>query len=89
MREGYSQGPSKFGVHRIYTFANGYGASVVKHEFTYGGREGLWELAVLGPSGHIDYETPITDDVVGHLDDAGVDELLAKIECLPPKEVKP
>ena len=34
-------------VQKLYKFANGYGASVVKGEHTYGGDEGLWELAVI------------------------------------------
>ena len=28
-------------------FPNGYGASVVSHEYSYGGTEGLWELAAI------------------------------------------
>lgn len=35
------------GIQRVYKFSNGFGASVVKHEFSYGGRKGLWELAVI------------------------------------------
>ena len=32
------------GVQHVYSFSNGYGASVVKHDFSYGGKQGLWEL---------------------------------------------
>ena len=35
------------GIQRIYKFDNGYGASVVKHKYSYGGDKGLWELAVI------------------------------------------
>jgi hypothetical protein len=35
------------GTIKIYKFPNGYGASVVKTGGSYGGGEGLWELAVL------------------------------------------
>jgi hypothetical protein len=74
-------------VQKLYKFANNYGASVVKGEHTYGGDEGLWELAVItfDTSGgfNLCYTTPITSDVEGHLDDAAVEELLAKIEALP------
>ena len=35
------------GIQKIYSFPNGYGASVIKHEGSYGGSDGLWELAVL------------------------------------------
>lgn len=74
-------------VQKLYRFANGYGASVVKGEHTYGGDEGLWELAVIrfNTDGDfsLDYTTPITEDVEGHLTDDAVEELLAKVEALP------
>ena len=74
-------------VQKLYRFANGYGASVVKGEHTYGGDEGLWELAVIvfKDNGEfvLDYTTPITEDVEGHLTDDAVEELLTKIEALP------
>ena len=41
-------------------FENGYGASVVRHEYSYGGKSGLYELAVLDSSGDLTYDTPIT-----------------------------
>jgi hypothetical protein len=67
----------------LFTFKNGYGASVVRHDFSYGGRNGLWELGVLGPDGHLTYKTPITSDVLGHLDDDLVRETLRAIAELP------
>lgn len=74
-------------VQKLYRFANNYGASVVKGEHTYGGDEGLWELAVVvfdtNGGFNLDYTTPITSDVEGHLTDDAVEELLAKIEALP------
>jgi hypothetical protein len=74
-------------IQKLYRFANNYGASVVKGEHTYGGDEGLWELAVIhfdtGGEFNLDYTTPITQDVEGHLTDDAVEELLAKIEALP------
>lgn len=81
------------GIQRLYAFENGRGASVVRNEFSYGRARGLWELAVLKFQGKglldygLDYSTPITDDVLGHLTEAEVDELLARIEALPPVEV--
>jgi hypothetical protein len=74
------------GSQKIYAFSNGYGASVVMHDFSYGGKDGKWELAVLrfdDPSNLSDfdltYDTPITNDVIGHLSEEEVDELLEKI----------
>jgi hypothetical protein len=68
--------------HKIYRFPNGYGASVVSSPFTYGGKDGLFEVAVLDSSGTIDYSTPITGDVIGYLDFAGVADILNKIKNL-------
>jgi len=72
------------GVQLLYEFKNGYGASVIKSPFSFGSSKGLWELAVLHNDA-ICYDTPITSDVVGHLSDDEVDELLDKIEALPAK----
>lgn len=35
------------GVQRLYRFVNGYGASVIRHFGSYGGNDGLYELAVI------------------------------------------
>lgn len=88
IHEPYDARPLESGaVQKLYKFANGYGASVVKGEHTYGGDEGLWELAVLKfkTDGDfvLDYSTPITEDVEGHLTDGAVEELLDKVEALP------
>ena len=71
------------GVQKLYDFANGYGASVVKHQFSYGGKDGKWEVAVLGKNGGLDYSTPITDDVLGYLEWSEVERVLDDIERLP------
>jgi hypothetical protein len=63
-------------------FDNGYGASIVIGEHTYGGREGLYELAVLGKDGRLTYETPITDDVEGYLTPEDVTILMKQIQNL-------
>ena len=65
-----------------YKFANGYGASIIRNPTSYGGSSGLYELAVLDSYGGLDYSTPITDDVVGHLDESGVRRILTAIEDL-------
>ena len=60
------------GTQRIYKFPNGYGASVICHKGSYGYSKGLWELAVLNEFGELDYTTPITNDVLGHLSEEEV-----------------
>ena len=73
------------GVQLLFFFKNGYGASAVQHDFSYGHEDGLWELAVLRGSADdwvITYDTPITSDVIGFLSKPEVDNYLAKIEAL-------
>jgi hypothetical protein len=65
-------------VQRIYRFPNGYGASVVRHENSYGGRSGLYELAVLDSNDDLCYTTPR-----GWLTIENVEELLDEISKLP------
>ena len=67
------------GIYQEYKFPNGYGASVIKHRYSYGGKDGLWEVAVLDSEGNICYDTPITSDVLGHLNDPEVDSVLTNI----------
>jgi hypothetical protein len=84
------------GVQRVYRFPNGWGASVVRHDYSYGGKQGLWELAVItwdgkgdGPANwEISYATPITGDVLGHLTIGAVNDLLDEIRALP-RELEP
>jgi len=75
--------PSGIGgiVSRI-KFDNGYGASIVQGPHTYGGEDGLYELAVLNSNGDLIYDTPITSDVEGYLSEAQVTDLLIKIQQL-------
>jgi hypothetical protein len=70
------------GVIARIQFDNGYGASVVKHEFSYGGKDGLYELAVLDTNGDLTYETSITDDVIGYLRPEDVTDVMGKIQKL-------
>lgn len=65
----------------IFDFDNGYSASVVRGIGTYGGEEGLFELAVLHNE-KLCYDTPITDDVIGWQTAAEIAELLNRIEAL-------
>ena len=70
------------GIQKIYRFPNGYGASVIRHLGSYGYEKGLWELVVLDGAGDLDYSTPITEDVLGGLNDPQVDNILGKISRL-------
>ena len=76
------------GVQELYRFENGYGASVVRHMHSYGGPDGFWELGVINWAGstrarwEFDYSTHITDDVLGYLTRARVDEILEEIQAL-------
>lgn len=74
------------GTQALYRFPNGYGASVIQRTYSYGGKDGLWELAVVvwnGDDFDLTYSTPITDDVIGHLGEGEVAELLLQIAALP------
>jgi hypothetical protein len=70
------------GVMSRIQFDNGYGASVVKTEYTYGGKDGLYELAVLDSDGNLTYATSVTDDVIGYLRPEDVTDVMAKIQQL-------
>ena len=73
------------GVQYLFRFPNNYGASVIKHGGSYGHRQDLWELGVIKfdsertDDWNLTYDTPITDDVIGYLDDIGVKNLLKEI----------
>ena len=66
----------------IYQFDNGYGASVVHHSNSYGGKQGLYEIAVLDSGGDLCYSTSITEDVIGYADEAKVLDTLHRIRML-------
>lgn len=65
----------------IYKFPNGYGASVIKFNYVYFGI-GI-EIAVLrfneDGNWHIDYCTPITNDVIRGLNEEERDNVLQQI----------
>ena len=70
------------GVGYTYQFENGYGASVVKHDSSYGGKQGLYEIAVLDSTGDLCYSTPITDAVIGYATEDKVLDTLHRIKML-------
>ena len=83
MIEGYKE---KVKIHDghgyVYNFENGYGASVVSHDASYGGKQGLYEIAVLDSTGDLCYSTPITDDVIGYATEDKVLDTLHRIRML-------
>ena len=74
--------PRGSGIISRIKFDNGYGASVVKGPHTYGGKDGLYELAVLDSEGELTYSTPVTSDVEGYLTEEDVTKLLTQIQNL-------
>ena len=74
------------GVGLTVEFNNGYGASIVCHDMSYGGplvegENNLYELAVLH-NDELCYDTPITDDVLGWQTIEEINETLKKIKEL-------
>ena len=69
-----------FGWQKIFEFPNGYGASVVVHDFSYG-----LELALLDADQNIIQHPDITDDVAGFLNVDSANDLLEQIAKLPKK----
>lgn len=74
------------GIHYVFKFENHFGASVVKHDGSYGHEEDLWEIAVIRfyreDKWDLTYDTDITDDVIGWLNDEEVIERLKRISEL-------
>lgn len=68
-----------------FHFKNGYGASVIRGPHSYGGPDGLFELAVLKRNRQysrywdITYDTPLTNDVLGNLEYDDVVKALEEI----------
>jgi|14_taG_2_1085336.scaffolds.fasta_scaffold19188_3 hypothetical protein len=63
------------GIYATMEFDNGFTASVIRNEMSYGNRQGLYELAVL-KNDCITSNTDITDDVEGWLDEKDVERTL-------------
>ena len=72
----------KLGYQKFVEFDNGYTASVVSNDMSYGSDRGLFEIAILY-NDDIVYDTGITEDVIGFLDFQEVADTLKQIEKLP------
>ncbi len=73
------------GIQAKHFFPNGYGVSVVRFPGSYGFYEDLYEVAVI--KGNMDgymlcYDTPITDDVLGHRDERDVEIIMEEVAAL-------
>ena len=82
----FEQWPDMGGIYCRIQFENGYGASIVKHPYSYGGKDGLYEIAVIDSEGQITYDTPITNDVIGYLSEDDVEKYVNDIKDLKSNE---
>ena len=73
--------PNGEGVQAKIEFDNGYGVSVICTPFSYGGKSGLYEMAVFH-DGELTYTTVLGDDVKGWLTKNEVTKLLKQIQEL-------
>lgn len=89
--------PNNYGKQAVIIFENGFGVSVIRFrliingkDFGYGSytdNENQWELAIIsGTENEFDlrYDTPITDDVMGHLTGDQVTEVMLLVQLLVP-----
>ena len=80
------------GVQALAFFDNGFGISVVQFKIgisgmygSYTDNEDEWEIAVLkgdADGWNLTYDTPITDDVIGHLLEEEVTDVMKQIQSL-------
>lgn len=78
----YIKDPNDGAEEYEFHFPNGYGASVIRGPYSYGGPQGLYELAVLKKRRdywEINYRTKITSDVLGWLTAHTVTKYLEEI----------
>ena len=77
-----NDGPFMVGKKARMHFENGYGVSVVSHSYSYGGRDGLYEVAVLDSNDELTYDTPVTNDVIGYLTEEDVTDVMKQVQEL-------
>lgn len=78
----FGDGTLHYGVVSRLIFENGYGVSVVKGPFSYGGDKGLYEVAILGKDGQLSYDTPIANDTIGSLTEEEVTDIMKRVQEL-------
>ena len=76
--------PTGSGIQRTYKFNNGFGASVVRFIGSYTSNDSEWELAMIqfdeDGDFNLVYNDIVEDDVLGHLSENAVEEVLTKIK---------
>jgi|TARA_R110000764_G_C10962092_1_gene378340 hypothetical protein len=85
--ESTKHGVKNKGIQDVYTFANGYGLSVIP-EYTWESSmrqqlpiKGRYECAVFY-NGELTYDTPLTNDVIRNQNDPQVHNLLMEVQRL-------
>ena len=68
----------------VVGFPNGFGVSIICSSYSYGGSDGLLEVAVLY-NNELCYDTNITNDVIGYLTADEAIKLIKQVEALPKK----
>ena len=74
--------PFMVGKKARMNFDNGFGVSVVSHSYSYGGGDGLYEVAVLDSNDELTYDTPVTNDVIGYLTEEEVSDVMKQVQEL-------
>jgi hypothetical protein len=79
------------GIDAYHIFDNHYGVSIIKTPYSYGGKEGLYELAILvmkpgDKYSELCYDTPITNDVMGYLTPEDITDIMKQVSELPTRE---
>ena len=69
-----------FQEHYTTTFKNGYGVSIIRSLYSYGGNEGLYEIAITNKSGEIIYDKFESHDVLGFLDEHEVEQVINEVK---------
>ena len=70
------------GIQALASFRNGFKVSVVKHQFSYGGDNGLYEIGVFNATGSMCDPLDWGDDVKGWLTPELVEKELKSIVAI-------
>ena len=68
------------GIQAWVSLRNGFEVSVVKHDYSYGGKKGLYEIGVFNAAGSMCDPLGWGDDVKGWLTPQDVEQELVSIE---------